>query len=82
MWELRKHEYIPETQDLAAIDPGYTCLFKEKYTLSYYILKTYFRILVLKTCMSQRYNENLPLNKCVAHLQKSKNSEVASLVNT
>ena len=63
MWGLLNEE-IPETQDLAAIYTGYTCLFQAKDTLELLTMcvQLISEFLVLKTCAWHRLNVNLPLN--------------------
>ena len=48
---------------------------KQKIFLSYHV-QFISELLVLKTCASHRFNVNLPVNLCGAHLEKPKYSEI------
>ena len=78
MWELLRHEKIPDTHVLAILLTGNSLLFNgKKISCISGINKLFQNFQIFWRCVSQRFNGKFTLNLCDAQVFKTKNSEIS-----
>ena len=77
MWELLRHEKIPETQVLATLLTGNAWLFDGKNICCILGISKLFQISRLLKVVLHRFYGKFTLNLCDAQVFKTKNSEIS-----